>query len=252
MSSLRRSAKVCGSDVFEVRLCTDRKSLFAAGLTSVAAGPVEAKLHMQSSSKTVVRIRSDGSVDRTIDSHMVLLYCLTGDEVYAVDPTGAQFGQHRAMMPWEKYNDEFVEGPVDFEEPGYCSNYSEEVLEGKHDVRLGPGYDHNTGRIGQELAYTLNSAADEWETSNGKSVAEILNEKQVVFEADKESFVAAVSSDMHDFIEWAKTKLKPRPASPGDSDDVGIAEGVEAMSKLSVAGGEAPHQVVNDTKGRWE
>lgn len=171
--------------------------------------PLEQKLTMKDELKTVVRNFPDGGTENVRFSHMVLNVAIGegNRERYIVDPTGAQFRQYRAVMPQEEYIQKYVMATGEMEKFGHWNQRWKNAVEYQNDPIV-IGSNMRVMALHQEIVKGINKVVNEWEEEAGKTIAQMLNQKNAAFKADKAKLIKDIVEDMCEYLAWLKTRPK--------------------------------------------
>ncbi|KAK3681936.1 hypothetical protein LTR37_020732 [Vermiconidia calcicola] len=153
---------------------------------------IEAQHRVKKDHWRIIRTQGNGEVDRVDYRHEAIRVSLIDSESYILDLAGAQYAR------------EWFTGPPNL---GWRANHNKEVLEGKHDDMIATNYDFRVPQIQAELTKRMNTAVQQWEKANDKTLTLMLKEKRASFEANKDALIAAVTHEMRDYVDWTKTEV---------------------------------------------
>lgn len=148
--------------------------------------------------------------------HQLLAVSLENGETSAIDLAGAQYRQYQAVVPWNAYSKRIIEVKRR-NEFGYEARQDPLqlalMLNGAHasrgsDVR----YDTRVHAIQAEIAKALVAGVEQWESSAGKTVAQMLRTKTSIFENNVKKFLGCVNISVALALKNGQAQSKPLPA----------------------------------------
>ena len=148
---------------------------------------------------------SDSEEENVRSGHWVVVVGLSGNEHYVVDLAGAQYRQFRAVMPRDEYAAKCTMASQQQRTFGYMNRRFKKVVRHQNDPAL-LGLDPRAMMVHQEAAKGMMTVLGEWEKEAGKTVVQMLKQKESAFKADKTSLIKAVSEDMQEYLTWWKAQ----------------------------------------------
>lgn len=225
-------------------------TLECLGITSPTVKLVEKTVRIKNTA-AYVNAYMNGHPQRNYN-HVLLVLTLMGGEEYAIDLTAAQLDIRHAVIPWHEYQAICVERELHSRPFGDKAKHRESL---KGDIALmrEEGDFYRTALVHMQVKEAMNCAVARWEKANRKTIAAMLNGEPVDFEADKATLLAAVKSEMRDYVQWWKAmpgkfvpaRISTKTEGRGEwvyVDTVFMKAGLGFKDKLTKIGAGATYQ----------
>jgi len=132
------------------------------------------------------------------------------DAEYILDLAGAQYAQHRAIVPLPQYLSSYYRPfpPPTVSKLGHKGGWLREIVDG--DVRgIAATCDPCTFPVYYDMVKLMRLTVDDWERKQKTTLAKVLNEKQGIFEARTGEVLAALTTNIRAFAATWKVPEGP-------------------------------------------
>jgi hypothetical protein len=145
-----------------------------------------------------------------VEPHTVVPLELGDGNIFVLDLTGAQYGQHRAVVPRSPYMSAYGGELLAASEFGHIEQMYDDALAGKRCEELHKQFDMRVWVYQKEIAKTAIGTVCGWEHRNKKSLSNMLNSKQAVFEVESKELLELIKQNMKVHSTWFQDPKGPR------------------------------------------
>ena len=174
------------------------------GIIGKGEQPKEVVHRVQKKRWRIIRTEGDGKITKVDFVHQAVFVRITDNNLYVLDPAGAQYCQHDAVLPFSRYKKEYVAEVWESKDFGWTAAHQKELVEGKHDRMLQPNTDMRMLQLHGHNIEWLNASVLEWEVKNQMTVAQMLRGKRDDFQTNKQALFTYVMDDTRQYIESSK------------------------------------------------
>jgi hypothetical protein len=129
---------------------------------------------------------------------------------YALDLAGAQYGQYRAVVPWNEWYSSYCEPVTPMFKPfGTGAQVLKNIVAGISS--LGPNSDTRVTDLQSHVSEMLHLTLRDWETMHCTTLAATLDKKQSVYEADINSLLKVLMIRLQRCMKWWTSSQRPTP-----------------------------------------
>lgn len=178
----------------------------------------------------IKRIYGNGIEDTSEYMHATLAVEATNGKSYFVDMGGAQFGQHRALAPFQDCLEQYSAKFAQVHPHGFYANEQKKFREGKQYFEghmaegMGGKYDYRIMHVQTEMLESFLNGVKKWETDKKMKVQQMVNCREAEFEELKTSLLRAMKEAMQMFLmTWklggCKVKAHPEKSKQAQMPD---------------------------------
>jgi hypothetical protein len=108
-------------------------------------------------------------------------------------------------MPQKEYAKDWTNGYKDQKGFGYHNQRWKKVIQDQNDPSF-LALDLRTMLVHDEVVKGINTVIGEWEEEAGKTVVQMLKQKETAYKADKKALIKAVADDARKYLAWFKRR----------------------------------------------
>ncbi|KAK4579896.1 hypothetical protein LTR86_000097 [Recurvomyces mirabilis] len=161
---------------------------------------MEAHIEVHEDLERVVEhiVPEDGNQEELIYQHQIVVLKLKNGERYVLDASGAQYGQHRAVMPYESYDQGFVKEHISTLKFGSLWAKLRAAMAVK--TECDAANDVRVAFVEVMIAEAMARIVKEWEVSAGSTIYEVLDEPHTSYLASSAALLDFVRSGLFRFV----------------------------------------------------
>lgn len=168
------------------------------------SSPVETYVVIKDHHKTIQRYYPTGQLELARFQHLILNVNLKKtNEPYTIDLSGAQYRQYAAVVPQQKYYNDWVMGTKETMDFGYMNWRINNAATVQNDPMF-RGFDMHAMMVQNDVVNSMNTRIKIWELDHKKTVAQMLDQKQQAYEKDKTSLLDDANRTMQDAVAFHK------------------------------------------------